>query len=83
MHVHIAGGDARQLQRLAQRLEQFQAARIEAAGQSSTPIHKRPAKRSRSQRPSFMRRQRRPGPPRQPDDQASIERVSRSVRASA
>ena len=33
MHVHVAGGDARQIERLAERFEELQAARIEAAGQ--------------------------------------------------
>ncbi len=33
MHVHVAGGNSRQLERLTQRLEEFQAARVEAAGQ--------------------------------------------------
>ncbi len=33
MHVHVARGDSGQLQRLAQRFEQFQTAQVEAVGQ--------------------------------------------------
>ena len=52
MHVHVAGSDPRQLERRAKRLRSARRLASEPPVKSSTPSQRRPAKRSRSQRPS-------------------------------
>src|SRR5882757_3243318 len=77
MHVHIACGDARQVERLTQHLERFQATRIAAAGQQ---FHPDPyaAGEAFAQPPAVLvtlgERY-----PREPDDQAAIEGVHQVV----
>ena len=76
MQVHVAGGDPRQLERRAERLQEREALRIGAAGQELDAEPKTPGE-ALSQPATICRlaRQKRSAGLRQPDNQASFERI--------
>ena len=76
VHVHVAGGDPRQAERLAERLQEFQAARIEAAGQELDTDPETPGKAlAQPAAVAFVARQSRPSGLGQPENQASVEGI--------
>ena len=76
MQVHVTGSDPRQLERRAKRLQECEALRIGAAGQELDAEPKAPGEALAQ--PAAVRRlarQQRPAGLRQPEDQASVERI--------